>query len=129
MMSGPGVPGIRPGTRGAPNRINWFGTNQQGFDVLAQMVHGTQIALSVGFISMGIAATIGITIGAMAGYLGGWVDVVLSRMIELVLCVPPLVLILALVALLDKVSNFHLMVVIGITSWTGIARLARAEFP
>ncbi len=116
------------GVSGKPSRQNWFGTNQQGFDVFAQMVHGTQTALSVGIISMGIAATIGIVIGGLAGYFGGWVDIILSRLIEVVMCIPSLVLILALVALLDKVSNWHLMAVIGVTSWTGIARLTRAEF-
>ena len=120
-------PGNPSGTEGRPNRFNWLGTNQQGFDVFAQMVHGTQIALSVGFVSMGIAAAIGITLGALAGYLGGWVDIVISRLIEVVMCIPTLVLILALVAMLDHVSNYHLMAIVGVTSWTGIARLARAE--
>jgi peptide/nickel transport system permease protein len=124
----PGQPGNPAGVSGTPNRYNLFGTNQQGFDVFAQMVHGTQIALSVGFVSMGIAAVIGVTIGALAGYFGRWVDMLLSRLIEVVMCVPSLVLILALVALLDEVSNYHLMAIIGITSWTGIARLTRAEF-
>ncbi len=121
-------PGNPSGTNGVPSRLNWFGTNQQGYDVFAQMVHGTQIALSVGFVSMGIAGVVGLTIGALAGYLGGWVDVLLSRFIELVMCIPSLVLILALVAMLDNVTNFHLMAIVGCTSWTGIARLARAEF-
>ena len=76
------MPGNPSGVSGAPNRYNIFGTNQQGFDVFAQMVHGTQIALSVGFISMGIAAAIGITVGALAGYLGGWVDAVVMRMVD-----------------------------------------------
>ncbi len=116
------------GVEGAPSGTNLFGTNQQGVDVFAQMVHGTQVALSVGFISMGIASTIGITIGALAGYLGGWADILLSRLIELVMCIPTLVLILALVAMLDEVSNFHLMAIVGVTSWTSIARLTRAEF-
>ncbi len=124
----PGQPENPWGVRGAPNRWNWFGTDQQGFDVFAQMVHGTQIAMSVGFVSMSIAAVIGITIGALAGYFGGWIDMVLSRLIELVMCIPSLVLILALVAIMDNISNLHLMAVIGITSWTSIARLARAEF-
>jgi peptide/nickel transport system permease protein len=115
-------------TNGPPSRYNWFGTNSQGFDVFASMVHGAQTAVSVGFVSMSIAATIGITIGALAGYFGRWVDIVLSRVIEVVMCVPTLVLILALVALLDKVTNFHLMVIVGCTAWTGIARLTRAEF-
>jgi peptide/nickel transport system permease protein len=124
----PGRPGNPYGVEGRPSRLNWLGTNQQGFDVFAQMVHGTQIALSVGFVSMGIAAAIGITAGALAGYLGGWVDMVLSRLIELVMCIPSLVLILALVAMLDNVTNLHLMAIVGITSWTSIARLTRAEF-
>lgn len=124
----PGQPGNPVGTDGRPNRVNWLGTNQQGFDVFAQMVHGTQIALSVGFVSMSIAAAIGITLGALAGYLGGWVDMLISRLTEVVMCIPTLVLILALVAMLDHVSNYHLMAIVGVTSWTGIARLARAEF-
>lgn len=124
----PDLPANPYGPNGRPNRINWFGTNQQGFDVFAQMVHGTQIALSVGFVSMGIAALIGIVVGGLGGYFGGWVDMLLSRLTELVMCIPSLVLILALVAMLDRVSNYHLMAVIGITSWTSIARLARAEF-
>jgi peptide/nickel transport system permease protein len=123
-----GKPGNPVSTKGEPNRINWFGTDQQGFDVFAQMVHGTQIALSVGFVSMSIAAAIGITLGALAGYIGGWVDIAISRLIEVVMCIPSLVLILALVAMLDHVSNYHLMAIVGITGWTGIARLARAEF-
>jgi peptide/nickel transport system permease protein len=124
----PGRPGNPWGIKGVPSRQNLFGTDQQGFDVFAQMVHGTQIALSVGFVSMGIAAAIGITVGALAGYLGGWVDMLLSRLIELVMCIPALVLILALVAILDNVTTLHLMAIVGVTSWTSIARLTRAEF-
>jgi peptide/nickel transport system permease protein len=124
----PGRPGNPAGVEGAPSRLNLLGTDSQGVDVFAQLVHGTQIALSVGFVSMGIAGAIGITLGALAGYLGGWVDMIISRIIELVMCIPSLVLILALVAMLDNVTNFHLMAIVGITSWTGIARLARAEF-
>jgi peptide/nickel transport system permease protein len=124
----PGQPANPSGTNGRPSRYNWLGTNQQGVDVFAQMVHGTQIALSVGFVSMGIASAIGVTIGALAGYLGGWVDIMLSRLVELVMCIPSLVLILAIVAMLDNVTNYHLMAVVGVTSWTGIARLTRAEF-
>jgi peptide/nickel transport system permease protein len=124
----PGQPENPSGVNGKPNRWNWLGTNQQGFDVFASMVHGAQTAVSVGFISMSIAAVIGITLGALAGYFGGWVDVGISRVIEVVMCIPTLVLILALVALLDKVNNLHLMVIVGCTGWTGIARLTRAEF-
>src|SRR3990172_4399361 len=123
-----GQPGNPTGADGRPSRYNWLGTNQEGVDVFAQLVHGTRIALLVGFVSTGIAAAIGIALGALAGYLGGWVDMLLSRLIELVMCIPTLVLILALVAMLDEVSNFHLMAIVGVTNWTSIARLARAEF-
>lgn len=112
----------------APSLRNWFGTDHSGVDVFAQMVHGTSIALMVGFVSMGIAAAIGITIGACAGYFGGWIDILLSRFIELVMCIPTLVLILALLAILETPTIWHLMAIIGCTSWTGIARLTRGEF-
>ncbi len=122
----PGHPGN--GSYAAPNRHNLFGTTHPGVDVLAQMVHGTRIALLVGFVATGIAALIGITVGALAGYLGGKVDMLLSRVIEMVMCIPALVLILALLAVLDTPTIWHLMAVLGLTGWTGIARLTRGEF-
>lgn len=124
----PGGPGNPSGVTGRPTRYNWFGTDQSGRDVFAQMVHGTRIAMLVGFVSMGIAAAIGIVVGATAGYFGGWIDILISRLIELVMCVPTLVLILAIIAIIPKTTIWHLMVVIGITGWTGIARLTRGEF-
>jgi peptide/nickel transport system permease protein len=124
----PGQPGNPTGVAGRPNRYNWLGTNQEGVDVFAQLVHGTRIALLVGFVSTGIAAVIGILLGALAGYCGGWVDILLSRLIEVVMCVPALVLILALIAILENPTIWHLMAVLGATGWTGIARLVRAEF-
>lgn len=124
----PGQPGNPTGDDGAPNRYNLFGTNQDGYDVFAQMVHGTKIAMLVGFVSTGIAATIGIVIGSLAGFFRGWVDMLLSRLIEVVMCIPSLVLILAVIAIIAKPTIWHMMVVLGCTSWTGIARLARAEF-
>jgi peptide/nickel transport system permease protein len=124
----PGQPENLTFDQGKPNRWNLFGTDQRGVDVFAQMVHGTTIALLVGFVSMGIAAAIGITFGALAGYLGGWADVLLSRVIEVVQCIPTLILILATIALLERPTIWHMMVVIGLTGWTSIARLARAEF-
>lgn len=124
----PGRPGNQSGDQGAPNRYNLFGTTQAGVDVFASMVHGTTVALSVGFVSMGIAALIGIVVGSIAGFFGGKTDMVLSRLIEVVMCIPTLVLILALIAIIEKRNIWHLMAVIGVTGWTGIARLARAEF-
>jgi len=124
----PGRPANPAQDAGRPSRLNWFGTNRAGVDVFAQMVHGTRTALLVGFVSMGIAGVIGIIVGALAGYLGGWADMVLSRAIEVVMCIPSLVLILALLAILSKPTIWHLMAVLGCTNWTGIARLTRGEF-
>ncbi|MCA9040522.1 MAG: ABC transporter permease, partial [Planctomycetaceae bacterium] len=113
---------------GVPSKQNIFGTDRRGFDVFAQMVHGTRIALLVGFVSMGIATIIGIAVGALGGFCGGWIDIILSRITEVVMCIPTLVLILALIAIVENRTIYHLMAVIGLTGWTGIARLTRAEF-
>jgi len=113
---------------GPPSRTNFFGTDSRGFDVFAQMVHGARTALLVGFVSMGIAALIGLTLGGIAGYFGGWTDVLVSRLIEVVMCVPTLILILAMIAVIENPNIWHMMAVIGATGWTGIARLVRAEF-
>lgn len=124
----PEQPGNPSGSNGKPSQYNLLGTTQTGIDVFAILVHGTRIALLVGFVSTGVAAAIGMTLGALAGYYQGWADVFLSRMIELMMCVPQLVLILALLAVVDKATIWHTMAVLGLTSWTGIARLTRAEF-
>ncbi|MEX2138795.1 MAG: ABC transporter permease [Pirellulales bacterium] len=123
-----GQPANPYGNQGKPNRFNLFGTDQQGIDVFAQMVHATVTALLVGFVSTGIAACIGIPLGALAGYLGGWLDMLLSRLLEVVLCIPSLVLILALIAIVERPTIWHVMAVLGVTGWTSIARLTRAEF-
>ncbi|MEP7219234.1 MAG: ABC transporter permease [Bacteroidota bacterium] len=105
---------------------HYFGTDQPGRDVLSGLVHGARISLSIGLISMGIATVIGVFLGALAGYFGGWVDNVISRITEVFLNFPTLFLILAIVAFYGA-SVFLVMVVIGITGWMGIARLVRGE--
>lgn len=124
----PDQPGNPIGAAGKPSWNNLFGTDQQGIDVFAKMVHGARTALLVGIFSMAIAGTVGIVAGALSGFYGGWVDMVISRIIDVVLCIPAMVLILALLAVVPKPTIWHIMAVIGFTRWTGIARLARAEF-
>ena len=108
--------------QGRPSWNNLFGTDQAGVDVLAKMVHGTTVALLVGFVSMGIAGTIGVVVGAVGGYFGGWIDMLTSRVTEIVMCVPTLVLILSIVAIIEKPTIWHTMAIIGFTGWTGIAQ-------
>ena len=110
-----------------PSVEHWLGTDELGRDIASRVIHGTTVSLKVGFISMGIAAFIGIVIGGIAGYFGGWVDIAVSRIIEIVICFPVFFLILAIMVWLEPNIN-NVMIVIGLTSWTSIARYTRAEF-
>jgi peptide/nickel transport system permease protein len=110
-----------------PDHNHLLGTDELGRDVLARMVHGTSISLMVGLVAVGISLVIGLVVGALAGYYGGITDILLSRLIEIVICFPFLFLILAVIAFLPP-SIYNVMIVIGITRWTDIARYTRAEF-
>ncbi|MBW1713681.1 MAG: ABC transporter permease, partial [Deltaproteobacteria bacterium] len=111
----------------APSLSHPLGTDELGRDVLARMIYGAQISLKVGFVAVGIATLIGIVLGALAGYYSGWVDSVIMRLVDIMLCFPAFFLILAVIALLEP-SIWNIMIVIGLTSWMGVARLVRAEF-
>jgi peptide/nickel transport system permease protein len=110
-----------------PSPAHYLGTDTLGRDVLSRIIFGARISLLVGFVAVGIATLIGLFIGALAGYYGGWVDSALMRLVDLMLCFPTLFLILAVIALLGP-SIWNIMAVIGFTSWMGVARLVRAEF-
>lgn len=106
--------------------IHLFGTDNAGRDVFVQMIYGTRISLTVGFVAVGLYLNIGIIIGAIAGYFGGKVDALICRLIEVILLFPSFFLILTLVALIGP-SIYIIMAVIGITGWPTIARLIRGE--
>lgn len=111
----------------SPGAKHFMGTDEQGRDIASRMIHGAQISLSVGFVAVSIYVIIGIFIGSLAGYFGGRIDMVISRIMEVVMCFPTFFLILAVLGFIGP-SLFNIMVVIGLTSWTGIARLVRGEF-
>lgn len=112
----------------SPGGNHLLGSDQLGRDVLSGMIHGSRISLAVGFVSMSIAILIGIIIGSLAGYFGGWVDVIFQRMIEVMVTIPMFFLIITVVAFFPGGGIWMIMVVIGMTSWPGIARYTRAEF-
>ncbi len=109
-----------------PSREHLLGTDGIGRDVLSRMIFGSRISLLVGFVSVGIACSIGVTLGALAGYFRGIVDTIIMRFVDVMLTFPTFFLILAVIAYLDA-TIWNIMVVIGVTSWMGVCRLVRAE--
>ena len=110
-----------------------LGTDDLGRDVFARMLQGASVSLLVGFVAVGIAMTIGVFLGGLAGYYGRvrlgvvTVDTLIMRFTDVMLCFPTFFLILTVVALLPP-SIYNIMIVIGVTSWMGAARFVRAEF-
>ena len=110
----------------APSLAHPFGTDALGRDVLSRMLYGARVSLWVGFVAVGLSVAIGLVLGLAAGYFGGIVDEVIMRGVDVMLCFPSFFLILAVIAFLEP-SLTNIMIVIGLTSWMGVARLVRAE--
>ncbi len=110
----------------APSSAHPFGTDALGRDVFSRLLFGARVSLWVGFVAVGISAGIGIVLGLLAGYFRGWVDEIIMRGVDVMLCFPSFFLILAVIAFLEP-SLTNIMIVIGLTSWMGVARLVRAE--
>ena len=108
-------------------RTHWLGTDENGADVLSRMIHASRIALGIGLVATGIAMLIGIVVGGLMGWFSGVVDLVGMRLVEIFEAVPTLFLLLTFVAFFGR-SLYLMMVIIGLTGWTGYARFVRAEF-
>jgi peptide/nickel transport system permease protein len=110
-----------------PGPEHLLGTDHLGRDVLSRVLHGSYVSLLVGFVSVAVSLTIGVGVGAVAGYARGWIDGAIMRVVDAVMCFPAFLLILTAVALLGP-SLTNIILVIALVSWTGPARLVRAEF-
>lgn len=108
-------------------RRHWFGTDENGADVLSRMIHAARIALGIGFVATGIAMIIGTIIGGLMGYFSGIYDMIGMRLVEIFEAIPVLFLLLTFVAFFGR-NLYVMMIIIGITGWTGYARYVRAEF-
>jgi peptide/nickel transport system permease protein len=111
----------------APSLQHPFGTDDLGRDVLSRMIWGSQISLAVGFVAVGISTAMGILLGSFAGYYGKWIDSIIMRFVDMMLCFPSFFLILTVIAFVGP-NILNIMIIIGLTSWMGVARLVRAEF-
>ena len=124
----PMAAGMTRTSRKSPwNTAHWLGTDESGRDVTCRMIWGGRVSLSVGIVAVAIYVFIGIIVGALAGYFRGVWDLLISRIIEIVICFPSFFLILTIVAMVGP-GLLNIMVVIGLTGWTGVARLVRGEF-
>ncbi len=109
-----------------PSGEHLFGTDSLGRDIFSRMVYASRVALSIGFIAVGIAALIGVALGSIAGYYGGKIDGIIMRFTDIMMCFPAFFLILSIIAVIGP-SIFVIMAVIGLTGWMSMARLIRAE--
>ena len=110
-----------------PSKEHLLGCDSNGFDVLTRIIHGSRISMAVGFLAIGLAVFIGVIVGSLAGYYVGWVDLLVSRVIEVFICFPSFFLILTIIAIAPRRSIFWVMFAIGFTGWMGVARLIRGE--
>jgi peptide/nickel transport system permease protein len=116
-----------PGMRGrGPTAAHPLGFDEIGRDILSRTIYGARVALMVGLTATGLSLLIGVTVGALAGYLGGWIDMILSRIVDALMAFPLLVLLVALAAAF-RPSLRVAIIVIGVTAWAQYARVVRAE--
>ena len=109
-----------------PSVLHWFGLDELGRDILARVLAGARISLLVGLIVVSVSGTIGVILGSMAGYFGGAVDEAISRVMDVLLAFPGLLLAIAMVAVLGP-SLTHVVLALAVIGWVGYARLVRAQ--
>lgn len=110
----------------APGRVFWFGSDDLGRDLFLRCLHAARISLFVGSVSMLIALVMGCSIGVLSGYMGGWLDTLLMRMVDALMGLPMLMILLIIQAVF-RPGMGSVVLIIGLSGWMGISRLVRAE--
>lgn len=110
-----------------PNAQHWLGTDENGADVLTLMLHGARVAVIVGVSVVGICSTIGIILGAISGYFGGWVDELLMRVTEILMAFPGILLAILIIFITQEPTLFAVIGALSVSGWAGYARLVRGQ--
>jgi peptide/nickel transport system permease protein len=110
-----------------PSATHWLGTDENGVDLLAMIVHGARLALALAGSTVAISFTVGTVLGALAGTVGGWIDEALMRVVDVLLSFPGILLNLAIVALASRPSTAYIVFALAVNGWVGYARVARAQ--
>ena len=110
-----------------PSAEHWLGTDQSGADLLTQIIYGTRVAVLVGFSVVGICTTVGIVVGGISGYVGGWLDEAIMRVIDMMMAFPGILLAILLIFITQEPSLLAVIGALSATNWAGYARLVRGE--
>jgi peptide/nickel transport system permease protein len=111
----------------APSSQFWFGTDDQGRDLFVRTAYGARASLKVGFSATALTMVVGVTAGLISGYFGGWIDIVIARLIDVILSVPYLLLAIALVEVLGHISLWIVIAIIAAFGWASVARIIRGQ--
>ena len=120
-------------TYAAPSKEHWLGTDRNGMDMLTRLMYGGRVSLYIGFIVVIIETSLGVLLGGLSGYAGGWIDQVIMRTVDVFFCIPSLPIIIILGAAMDamrvdpQIRMIYLMLILGFLGWPGIARLVRGQ--
>ena len=120
-------------TYSGPSKKHWLGTDGNGMDMLTRLMYGGRISLMIGFVVIIIEGIIGILIGGVSGYFGGWVDTILMRVVDVVICIPAMPLYIIIGSVMDyykidpRIRIYALCAILGIVAWPGIARMVRGQ--
>ncbi len=117
----------------APSKSHWLGTDRHGMDMLTRLMYGGRVSLIIGFIVVIIEVVLGIILGGISGYFGGWIDMLIMRIVDIFYCIPSTPIIIILGAAMDEmhvepqIRMLYLMLLLGFLGWPGIARMVRGQ--